>query len=304
MRVAVTGATGLVGRSLLERLLARGDEVSALSRDPERARDGLPGGTDAARFLVGDAALAREALAGTDAVVNLAGEPVLGRRWNDGVREEIRASRVEGTQTLVGAMRDLDPRPCVLVNASAVGFYGPRGEEEVDEDEAPGDDFLAGVCVAWEAAAREAEALGVRVVTVRIGIVLSRDGGALPRMLPPFRWFVGGRIGNGKQGFPWIHIDDLVGILLHALDREEVSGPLNGAAPGVVTNGAFCRALGRAIGRPSWLPVPRPALRLLLGPAAAVLAAGQRAVPARTLRTGYVFRFPAVDAALADLFAD
>jgi uncharacterized protein (TIGR01777 family) len=286
-----------VGRRVVRLLLDRGDEVLALTRDPSKAT--LPDGVAAARFAIGEGDAIAAAFADVDAVVNLAGEPVLGRRWNDEVREEIRRSRVEGTRTIVAAMRAGKPR--VLVNSSAVGYYGPRDDAEVPEDTPPADDFLGRVCVDWEAAAREVEDFGGRAAMIRTGIVLDPDGGALPRMLPPFRWFVGGPIGNGRQGFPWIHHEDHARLYLFALDDESARGPLNGSAPCPLSNRDFSKALGRALHRPAILPVPGFALRLLLGEVAAVLTKGQMAVPARPLDLGFEFRFPDADAALADL---
>ncbi|MHC4472114.1 MAG: TIGR01777 family oxidoreductase [Planctomycetota bacterium] len=304
MRVAVTGATGLLGRALAHRLLDRGDEVVALTRDPDAARERLPETARAERWVVGEPGPLAGILSGLDGVVNLAGENVLGRRWRATVKEELRRSRVEGTRTVVRALEAAEPRPRVLVNASATGYYGPRGDEEVAEDAPPGTDFLAEMCVAWEEEAAKAESFGVRVARVRTGIVLSTEGGALPSMVTPFRWFVGGRIGHGRQWVPWIHVDDLTGLLLHALDREEVEGPLNGTAPHPVSNREFVKALGRTLRRPSWLPVPRLALRILLGEAGAVVATGQRAVPRRALDTGFDFGFSEVESALADLLTD
>ncbi len=301
MRVAITGASGLVGMAVAKRLLARGDEVTALSRNPEKTRSRMPDGVRSAPIARGEAEALSRIISGHDAVVNLAGEPVIGRRWNDAVRREIRDSRIEGTRTVVEAMVLAEEPPGILVNASAVGYYGDREEPEIAEDTGPGTDFLAELSVAWEDAARHAGERGARVVLLRIGIVLSVDGGALPRLLPPFRFFVGGPIGNGRQGFPFIHIEDLAGLVLHALDREDLSGPMNATAPHPVTNARFSKALGRVIGRPSWLPAPRPALRLVIGAAAAVLVAGQMAVPKRALDTGYEFRFPDVDRTLHDL---
>ncbi len=303
MRIAVTGATGLVGRAVVARLLARGDEVLALSRDPAAAGAALPAGVRAERFVRGDAGPAAAALSGCDGVVHLAGEPVLARRWNARVMEEIRASRVEGTAALVAALAAAAPRPRALVGASAVGLYGARVDGPLDETAPPGDDFLARVCVDWEAAASRAREHGVRVAAIRIGIVLSPEGGALPRLLPPFRFFAGGPIGRGRQGFPWIHVDDLASLFLFALDRDDVEGPLNAAAPQAVTNREFCRALGRALHRPSWLPVPPLALRLALGRVARVLAAGPRIAPRRALDLGFRFRHPDLAGALADLLS-
>jgi uncharacterized protein (TIGR01777 family) len=301
MRVAITGATGLVGSALVRRLVDRGDEVIAFSRSPEKAARQFPEGVRVTRWEGKSPNMMVDAFSESDAVVNLAGEPVLGKRWNRKVKDAIRSSRVEGTRTLVGALGTAAEKPKVLVSASAVGYYGPRADGKVDEDEPPGHDFLARVSVDWETQARKAEVLGIRVAIPRIGIVLSRKGGALKKMLPPFRFFLGGKIGHGRQGFPWIHIDDLTGILLHAIDVEDASGPLNACSPSPVSNRDFCKALGRAINRPSWLPVPRLALRLAMGEVAGMLTRGQYAVPRRTLESGYEFAYPEVEAALEDL---
>jgi uncharacterized protein (TIGR01777 family) len=218
------------------------------------------------------------------------------------VQAGIRNSRVEGTRTIVRAIEEAEPRPRVLVSASATGYYGHRDDMEIDEDAPAGHDFLAEVARSWEAEAERATALAVRAAILRIGIVLSCDGGALPRIAAPFRWFLGGPLGNGAQGFPWIHIDDLAALVLHAIDREDVQGPLNAVAPEIVTNREFCRTLGRVLRRPGFFPAPRLALRIFVGRAAAVLLSGQRVIPRRTLESGFTFRFPRLDAALAALF--
>lgn len=302
MRVAITGATGLVGRHLVDRLLERGDEVVAFTRNVARTEKRLPEGVAAARWETTSPNMIVEVLAETDAVVHLAGEPVLGRRWSQKVKDAIRSSRVEGARTLVGAMGMASARPKVLVSASATGFYGPRGPDDVvDEEAIPGYGFLSHVSRDWETQAKKAEALGIRVAIARIGIVLTRKGGALARMRLPFRLFLGGRIGNGRQGFPWIHVDDLTGILLHALDGPEVRGTLNACAPSPVSNRDFCRTLGKAMRRPSWLPVPGPMLRLFMGEVAGLLTTGQYVVPKRTLESGYEFAHPELEGALADL---
>jgi hypothetical protein len=279
MRVAVTGASGLIGTRLSSALRARGNEVVGIS-----LRSGPP---------------SPDALAGSDAVVHLAGEEVA-QRWTDKARERIRSSRIDGTRGLVQAIAGAEPRPRVLVSASAVGYYGHRGDERLDEDAAPGDDFLAQVCVAWEREANAAAGAGVRVVTVRTGVVLSKAGGALAKMLPPFRLGVGGPVAGGRQYVPWIHIDDLVGIYLAAIDNGHWSGPVNATAPEPVTNAAFSKALGRALHRPAVLPVPGLALRVLYGSMAEIVTTGQRAIPRRTLELGYGYAHPDLDEALAD----
>jgi len=278
MRVAVTGATGLIGTRLSAALRARGDEVTAIS-----LRSGPP---------------PLEALTGANAVVHLAGEPVA-QRWTKGARERIRSSREAGTRGLVDAIAAADPRPGVLVSASGVGYYGSRGDELVDEDAAPGGDFLAQVCVAWEREAQAATRHGLRVVTIRTGVVLDRKGGALAKMLPPFRLGIGGPVAGGRQYLPWIHIDDLVGIYLAAIDNPAWTGPVNATAPEPVTNAAFSKALGRALRRPAFLPVPALAIRALYGDMAEIVTEGQRAVPRRALELAYEFGHPDLDEALA-----
>ena len=278
MRVAVTGATGLIGTRLSAALRARGDEVTAIS-----LRSGPP---------------PLEALTGANAVVHLAGEPVA-QRWTKGARERIRSSREAGTRGLVDAIAAADPRPGVLVSASGVGYYGSRADELVDEDAAPGGDFLAQVCVAWEREAQAATRHGLRVVTIRTGVVLDRKGGALAKMLPPFRLGIGGPVAGGRQYLPWIHIDDLVGIYLAAIDNPAWTGPVNATAPEPVTNAAFSKALGRALRRPAFLPVPALAIRALYGDMAEIVTEGQRAVPRRALELAYEFGHPDLDEALA-----
>jgi uncharacterized protein (TIGR01777 family) len=240
------------------------------------------------------------ALAGRDAIVHLAGERV-DQRWSDSAREAIRVSRELGTRNLVDGLRGAEPRPDVLVCSSAVGYYGPHGDEVVDEStRGGGGDFLGEVCAAWEHEAERAEELGMRVVRVRTGVVLDRNGGALSRMLTPFRAGVGGPVAGGDQYMPWIHVDDLVGIYLAAIDGAHWSGPVNATAPEPVTNRDFSRALGRALHRPAVLPIPGAAMRLLYGDMAEIVTEGQRAVPRRTLELGYAFRHADLDDALRD----
>ncbi|MEA2267434.1 MAG: uncharacterized protein QOC64_44 [Solirubrobacteraceae bacterium] len=299
MRVTLTGASGLIGSKLVRALQARGDEVTVLSRDPARAAAAL--GVDAQAWQPLQEPAPAAALAGRDAVVHLAGENVA-QRWTSSAKEAIRASREAGTRNLVAGLRaaDADPRPATLVSSSAVGYYGRHGDEVVDESTPPGDDFLAGVCVAWEREAERATELGLRVVRIRTGVVLDRRGGALKKMLPPFRAGVGGPVAGGRQYMPWIHADDVVGLYLAAIDGAGWSGPVNAAAPEPVTNAEFSSALGRAIHRPTVLPVPGVALRLLYGDMAEIVTAGQRAVPRRALELGYRFAHPELDEALAD----
>jgi uncharacterized protein (TIGR01777 family) len=295
MRVAITGATGLVGSRLIDALKDRGDEVTALSRDPAGATERL--GVPAERWDPLSGPAPAQALAGRDGVIHLAGEPVA-QRWSAEARERIRASRVAGTSNLVAGIEQADPRPRVLVSASASGIYGDRGAEELEEESSLGHDFLAEVCAGWEAAADGAEKLGLRVTKIRTGIVLDSGGGALAKMLPPFRLGVGGPVAGGKQYMSWIHVDDLVGLYLAALDGQEWSGSVNGCAPGAVTNTEFSHALGRALHRPAVLPVPGLALRAMYGEMASIVTGGQRMVPARAQALGYRWGHDDLDEAL------
>jgi len=294
MHVIVPGGSGFVGRHLVRALLDRGDLVTVVTRDPPRAR------------RLGDRRANYRGwlppFAGIDAVVNLVGEPVLGRRWTPTYKQTLRDSRLQATRRVVRALEAAPEalRPRVLVNASAVGFYGDRGNEPLPERAEPGRGFLAELCVDWEAAARQTSA---RSVQLRLGIVLGRGGGALASMLPIFRKGLGGPLGLGRQFMPWVHVDDVVGLVLAALDTERYAGPVNATSPGVVTNAEFTRALGRTLRRPALLPAPSPALRLLLGEGADVLLASQRCVPEAAQQHGYGFRQPEIAAALAELLS-
>src|SRR5262245_42941042 len=304
MNIAVTGATGFIGRRLVRRLLDGGHAVTAWSRDPERARTVLPALCSVAPWepQACDPAL----LTGIDCVVHLAGENVAGGRWTAERKRAIRESRVDSTRVIVAAIapRDDAARPAAIGCASAIGYYGDRGEESLDESSPPGSGFLADVCRDWEAEAFAAEGLGVRTAAVRIGVVLGPDGGALATMLPLFRLGVGGRLGDGQQWMSWIHLDDVVGLLAFAVERGEVRGPVNAVAPSPVRNRDFTQTLARALRRPAFLPVPAPALRLLAGEMSDVLLASQRVAPGAAERLGFAFAHPALAGALADLSAD
>jgi uncharacterized protein (TIGR01777 family) len=305
MRVFLMGGTGVVGSRLIERLRQRQDEVVLLTRRPDVGRQKLAG---AGTVVEGDPVTAgpwTERVGDCDAVINLVGEGIFNRRWNADFKKRLYDSRIRSTENVARALAK-QPRTAagaarVLVNASAIGYYGARGDEELTEDSPPGDDFLAHVCVDWEKAARAAEPAGVRVVTVRIGVVLDRAGGALKQMLTPFKLFVGGPVGSGRQYVSWVHHDDVVGLLVLGLDNPEARGPLNGTAPHPVSNRDFSRALGRALGRPSFLRTPKFALRAGLGEVAGLVTTGQRVVPKRALGLGYAFRFPDVEGALRDV---
>jgi uncharacterized protein len=302
MRVFVTGGTGLIGSRLVRQLLKRGDQAVVLSRRPDAAAK-LFG--PSCTVVSGDPTQTgawMDAVADCDAVINLAGENVFGRRWNAEVKALLHDSRVRATQNVVEALRRRsDGRPRTLVNASAIGYYGPHGDEELTEDSPPGDDFLARICIDWEKAARAVESAGVRCVPVRVGVVLDKEGGALAKLLTPFKLGAGGPVGSGKQWMSWIHHEDMTGLFLLALDNAAATGPLNGTAPGPVTNRDFGRALGRALHRPAFMPMPGFALRLLVGAAAEVILTGQRVLPRRAQQLGYAFKYPTVDAALQEI---
>jgi uncharacterized protein len=302
MRVTVTGASGLIGSALVTDLREHGAEVTVLSRDPSRAREALSG-VESVRWDPLSEPAPVQALAGADAVVHLAGENVA-QRWSERAKQAIRESRVVGTRNLLAGLEAAGQteaggqRPRTLISGSAIGYYGAHGEEPLDEDAPAGSDFLAETCVAWEAEAKRASALGMRVVLVRTGVVLNRDGGALKKMLLPFQLGLGGPVAGGEQYMSWIHREDLVGMIRAALDDERWSGPVNGTAPEPVTNREFSRALGRALHRPSLLPVPGFALGLLYGEMAEVLTTGARVMPAKPLVLGYDFRHPELAEAL------
>jgi uncharacterized protein (TIGR01777 family) len=299
MRVTLTGATGLLGTAVIAALTDRGDEVTVLSRDPERASVQLGDDVQTVRWDPRSEPAPARALTGRDAVVNLAGEPIA-QRWSARAKRAIRDSRVAGTHNLVRGLSevDADVRPSVMVSSSAIGYYGARGAEPIDEEASAGADFLAQVCVAWESEAQATVALQMRCVQVRTGVVLDRSGGALEKMLPPFRLGVGGPVAGGRQYVAWIHRDDLVGMMLAALDDARWSGPINATAPEPVSNRVLSQALGRALHRPALLPVPGLALRALYGEMAEIVTTGVRAVPAKALVLGYRFKYPRLEDAL------
>jgi uncharacterized protein (TIGR01777 family) len=302
-KVVVTGATGLIGSAVIAALLQRGDTVTALSRDSGRLSPQLRPGLEAVSWPHPDQTPPPPgAIAGAEAVINLLGESI-SQRWTPAVKERIRSSRVATTRNLVAAIRAsaAGERPKVLVSQSATGYYGPRGDEQLTESAAPGGDFLASVVKDWEAEAHAAAQDGVRVILTRTGVVLSPEGGALARMLPPFRFGIGGPIGGGRQYLPWIHLDDVVGGILYCLDTAAASGPVNLTAPAPATNRGFSRALGHALHRPAFAPVPAVALKLLYGEMSTIVLTGQRAVPARLLELGYEFHHPDLERALTDI---
>jgi len=299
MRVLVTGATGLIGKNLCQTLAGQGHEIYILSRHPESAK--ITGMTRAFAWDAGIGPPPQEAFSGVDAVINLAGEPIAGSRWTDEQKRRIRDSRVKGTRNLVDGIIKSPDRPKVLINGSAVGFYGNRGDEQLDEKSTPGKGFLPEICIEWEREAERAREYGMRVVLLRTGVVLDENGGALEKMLLPFKLGLGARLGDGKQWFPWIHLDDIVGIIRHALLNESISGPVNGAAPGIVNNIEFTNELAAVLHRPTFLPVPEFVLQILMGEMAEVVLNSQRVIPGIALNTGYSFKYPDLKAALESL---
>ena len=300
MKVIVSGGSGLIGRALVESLAADGHQATVLSRSPERLRE-LPEGVTAAGWDARSAEALTPLIAGADAVVHLAGAGIADGRWSDERKRRIRDSRVHSSAAMAAAIKAAEPRPSVFLQGSAVGFYGPRGDETLTEDSAPGDDFLARVCLEWEAASAAVEELGVRRAALRTGVVLAREGGALPKMLLPFKLFAGGPAGSGRQYMPWIHIADEVGAIRFLLESPEGRGPFNLTAPEPLTNKEFSRVLGRVLGRPSFMPAPAFALRLALGEMSKILLEGQRALPRRLEQAGYRFKYPSLEEALTAL---
>lgn len=301
MRIMIAGGTGLIGSALAHSLAGSSCDVTVLTRSPERRQPFASAGVQLQEWDGETADGWGHLVSQVDAIVNLAGAGIADGRWTSSRKEQIRESRVRAGQALANAIRDADTVPKVLIQSSAVGYYGPAGDRTVDEQALPGTDFLAQVCVDWESSTEAVESLGVRRVVIRTGVVLSAQGGALPRMTLPFRLFAGGPLGSGKQYFPWIHIADEVASIRFLLENEQASGPYNLAAPNPPSNREFVRDLGRAMGRPSLMPTPSFALQLLFGEMSTVLLDGQRAVPSRLQEAGYEFIFPESVAALRDL---
>ena len=300
MKLLVTGGTGFLGAPLCRALLQRGHELFVITRRPSahtpQPRLQYMAWTE--EESSSQASTWQEVIARMDGIIHLAGASIAGGRWSPMQKQLIQESRVQTTRLLIEAMAEHSQRPAVFMTASAVGYYGPREDEEVGETEPPGRGFLAETCQLWEGEAQRAEALGVRVVRLRLGLVLGPDGGALAKMGPPFRAFLGGPLGDGRQWVSWIHREDAIGLIAWALGQAHLSGAVNATAPHPVTMHAFCRELAAVLRRPSWLPVPGVALHLLLGEMADLLLTGQRVIPRAALQHGYQFRFPALRRAL------
>ena len=306
MKVAITGATGFVGSRLVERLHGLGDSILVLTRNPDKARRVFPTSAypnlEIVAYTPKESGPWQESVAGCDAIVNLAGAPLAEERWTPERKREIMDSRKVGTEKIVEAIGAAEPKPKVLINASAVGYYGTSETATFDEESPPGDDFLAEVCKAWEAAAEPVKEVGTRLAILRFGIVLGK-GGAIAKMMAPFKLFAGGPIGSGRQWFSWIHRDDLVNLIVESLRNEEITGVLNATAPNPVRMTEFCQTFGQVLSRPSWLPVPGFAIEALLGDGAIVVLEGQEVRPRRPLASGFEYQFPTVKPALEDILA-
>ena len=306
MNVLITGATGFIGRQLVRELLADGHQVTVLTRNPSAAERALPVRCGCVAWNPETGLIDRDCLRSVDAVVHLAGEGIAAGRWSAARKQAIRDSRVGGTRLLVDSIAALpaSERPRALISGSAIGYYGDRGDEPLDEQSSAGSDFLAQVCAAWEQEARRAESLGVRVAVLRIGVVLGSGGGALRQLLPPLQVGLGGRLGSGRQWMSWIHLGDLTRLLRFALTNDAASGAINAVAPESATNADFTRILARTLGRPAILPVPAFALRAAMGEMAAVLLSSQRVLPRAAERLGFQFVHGELSSAFADLCAD
>lgn len=300
-RIVITGGTGLIGTHLCRRLIAQGYDVIILTRDVAMAKRRVPNAVDYVVWTPYTHGEWAHALDGALAVIHLAGAPIFGKRWSESYRKEIRESRVVSTRVLFSSMIAAVHKPACFLSGSAIGYYGASDATPLDESAPAGHDFLAHVCVAWEHEAIEAEELGIRTVLLRTGIVLDRDNGALPTMMRPFRFYTGGPILPGSQWMSWIHRDDVIGLILFALQSEDIRGPLNLTAPHPQTNRDLSKTLGRVIRSPSWLPVPQFALKMALGDVSDILVTGQRVMPAKALQHGYEFAYPHLESALAQL---
>jgi uncharacterized protein (TIGR01777 family) len=295
MRALVTGATGFVGPHLLRRL----DRPIVLSRNAAQARKKLSQvGADAREWDLNAGPPPPDVFGGVDIVFHLAGEGVASGRWTKAKKQRIRDSRVTGTRNLVEGLTGATTRPKVLVSASAVGYYGSRGEETLTEQSPPGDDFLAEVCIDWEREAQRAAAFGIRTATLRIGVVLGAEGGALAKMLPPFKLGLGGPLGNGKQWIPWIHVEDLASLFVHVAKRDNIQGPVNAVAPGIVRNREFTKVLAKELHRPAIFRAPYLGLRIVFGEIAQVLFASQKVEPRAAVASDFQFRYPRLEEAL------
>lgn len=302
MKIVIAGGTGFIGSHLCQTLIEHQHEVTVLSRSLTNAKKILPGSVNVIEWNTKSATNLEHDLNGTDAVVNVMGEPIADARWTESRKRLLLNSRIDTTRTLVEALRLTPQKPRTLINASGVGFYGPRVEQSLTESSPRGSGFLSDLCVGWEEAAKGAEEFGIRVVLPRIGMVLGKTGGALPKMLLPFRLYLGGPISPGTQHISWIHQNDLSDLIVWLLGKPEISGPVNAVAPETVTMKEFCQTLGKVLNRPSWFPVPEFALKLAFGEMAEVLTTGQNVKPIIAQREGFTFSYPTLSSAFEELF--
>lgn len=306
MKVAITGATGFVGSRLVERLSEMGHSILVFSRNRDKAQRIFPKSAypqlEIVSYTPTQPGAWQEALAGCEGVVNLAGAALVDERWTPERKQEIINSRVKLTENIVSAIAKADPKPAVLVNASAIGYYGTSETATYDETSPSGDDFLSEVCQKWETAAEAVKDTGTRLVIIRVGLVMGM-GGALEKMLTPFKLFAGGPLGDGNQWFSWVHRDDLVNLMINSLTHSEMTGVLNGTAPNPVRMKEFCQILGKVLNRPSWLPVPAFTLEALLGEAAKLVLEGQQVLPKKTQQTAFKYQYPQLEAALREILS-
>ena len=293
----ITGGSGFIGSELISVLLDKGHKVTVLTRDPTKTVqqfDNTIAAIDSLESLQDDEAF--------DVVINLAGQGIVDKRWNDVVKKQIRDSRINTTQDLINYLQRAKQKPELLISGSAIGYYGIRGDERVDEQDKGDESFSSTLCVDWEREASRAEALGIRTCYLRTGIVLGKNGGALAKMLPPFKMGLGGPMGDGKQWMSWIHLNDLVSIILHTIEHQEIYGAINGTAPNPVNNKDFSTTLGKVLKRPVWLPMPAFVLKLMMGEMAEeLLLSGQRVIPVKMMDEGYIFQYPELEDALQDV---
>ena len=301
MKIIITGATGLIGKSLCEKLISRGDTITVFTRSVDKAKKSLPQVKDFVEWDYENLDKWQSEINNVDAVIHLAGANLFGKRWNENYKRKILESRQNSTRNLVNVIANVENKPSTFICSSAVGIYGNRGDQLLTEKSALGNDFLAQVCKTWEAEAAKVETSGVRRVSIRTGIVLSTKEGALKQMLLPFKLFVGGPLGNGKQWFPWIHIDDLVNTFLFCLDNTNIKGAVNGVSPNPVRMSEFAKVLGKVLHRPSFFKVPVFVLKMIVGEFADSITASLRAVPEKLVQNNYNFKFEKLEAALEDL---
>jgi uncharacterized protein (TIGR01777 family) len=298
MNLVIAGGTGFIGSALCDKLAQQGHTLTVLTRSPS------PAPMSNKKWITWNPESGgawEQAVEGADGVINLAGEPIAGKRWTEAQKERIRSSRINATRALVRAISKAKQKPKILLNGSAIGYYGPHGDETLTEETRPGDDFLSRVCIDWEEEAKKAESDGLRVIRLRTGVVLGKGGGALAKMVPPFKLFAGGPLGSGKQWMSWIHIEDEVGLIQFLLENQDARSAFNATAPNPVTMKEFCKTLGTVLHRPSWAPVPAFALRLLLGEMAEMLLTGQRVLPEKAQKMRYAFKYPNLLNALQSL---